>query len=75
MRRAVIDNKYVIEMEEYSVGSLIECVEKALKLSKEQEGKERNILKKEDSLSYEEYGKRYNAFIYRIVRNDKLSQS
>ena len=75
LRRAVIDNKYVIEMEEYSVGSLVECVEKALKISKEQEGKERNILKEEDSLSYEEYGKRYNAFINRIVRNDKLSQS
>lgn len=63
IRKYTISDDWIIEMNDYSVDSLIECIEKALALAKEQHG-ERNYLKDNFSeASWEGYGRRYNEFL------------
>lgn len=72
LRTAIIDNKYILEMKEYNVECLIECIDKALVLSHEQDNGLRNILRKEDTLSYSAYGKRYNDFLQKITNKKNV---
>lgn len=71
LRSSLIDDKYILEMEEYNVECLINKINKGIVLSKSQENKVRNIMKAEDTLSYEAYGNRYNDFLQNIAKSQK----
>lgn len=73
LRKALIDEKYIIEMDSLNVESLISSIQKALLIAKKQVGI-RNIMNEEDNLSFEAYGKRYNAFLHKALTNKMLSK-
>lgn len=68
LKSSLIDEKYILEMEEYNVDNLVKQIHKGISLSKQQETKVRNIMKAEDTLSYEAYGNRYNIFLNSIIK-------
>lgn len=69
LRSSLIDRKYILEMEEYTVDNLIDKISMALSLSIQQGNKIREIMNLEDSLSYTAYGDRYNYFLTSIIKN------
>lgn len=68
LRSSLIDNKYILEMEEYSIDCLIDNIYKGLSLSFQQGIGIRNIMNSKDTLSYEAYGNRYNKFLESIIK-------
>ena len=64
----ITDPKWILEMEEYSIGELVKCIYKALDLSKEQLGERSYSVGLESNLSWDAYGKRYNGFLKSISK-------
>lgn len=67
------DKKWIVEMPEYSVDCLADCIQKALLLANSQpEGEQRNYAGEAiQHLTWEAYGKRYNENIERITEYRK----
>ena len=72
LRGALNDTCYILEMKNYTVEALVDCIRKALKLSETQDGKVRNIMDKGNTLSFQAYGKRYNDFLLSVYRKSTL---
>ncbi|MDO6803815.1 glycosyltransferase family 4 protein [Wenyingzhuangia sp. 1_MG-2023] len=67
------DEKWMIEMPEYSVECLVESIKKALKLWESQPEGERNYANNAvKELTWEKYGERYNKNIELIVRKENV---
>lgn len=69
LRRLLPDPKWIIEMNDLSVKSLISSIKDALKLASTQSGLRAYADKKsaEENLSWASYGKRYNEFLSKLV--------
>lgn len=62
------DKKWIIEMTEYTVNCLTDCITQALQLAASQpEGKRDYAGEAIQNLTWEAYGKRYNDFLKKIV--------
>lgn len=66
LKYALLNEDYILEMEDYTVDNLITNIRKGLELSYLQGTGIRNIVRNKDLLSNEAYGKRYNDFLIRI---------
>lgn len=62
LRQFIDDPKWIIEMKDYTSDELIKCIKQGLTLASTQDGV-RTHLKNLNSLSWNEYGKRYDSFL------------
>ena len=67
LKKYLDSEKWIIEMEDMKVKSLIHCISKAIELSKNQKGKRSYITKKFHQLSWEGYGDRYTQFLNSVT--------
>lgn len=68
LKSSLIDEKYILEMEDYTVNCLINKISDGLSLSFMQGTEKRKIMNSEDTLSYTAYGNRYNNFLTRVIK-------
>ncbi len=63
----VEDEKWIVEMKEFSQNCLLEAIEEALDLANQQHGLRNYAKNTSDSMSWSSYGKRYNGIIKSIT--------
>ncbi len=71
LKKYTISKEWIITMDNYTVDSLIQCIETALQLSKTQKGFRSYLKASFIEASWDGYGRRYNEFLKSIIRNDK----
>ncbi|MFC0346063.1 glycosyltransferase family 4 protein [Epilithonimonas hispanica] len=67
LKKFIIDENFIQEMDKYDVDSLEEKITLALILANNQKGL-RNIMQSTESLSFKAYGDRYNDFLKKITK-------
>ena len=68
LREFLVDKKWIIEMQEYSVEELASCISRAIELSKTQIGLRSYSDDVVNKLTWDAYGKRYDDNIKKITR-------
>ncbi|MFD1294232.1 glycosyltransferase family 4 protein [Lutibacter holmesii] len=66
LKEYIDDPKWIIEMPELTIDTLITCINQALKLSETQKGKRSYSKNIAQELSWKGYGNRYNNFLLKI---------
>lgn len=68
LQKKLDDEKWIIEMKEYSVEELAQCIQAALELSKTQKGRRSYSNDIEDKLTWGAYGKRYKNHLNMVCK-------
>lgn len=72
LKKFIEDPKWIIEMEEYNLTELNQCIIKALELATYQVGLRNYSMGLENQLSWKAYGERYDKFIEYIQKSNSI---